>query len=139
MLRRLIPALALAATALAAPGPAGAKSFEIVRTGVFALSTDLLVRAMAKELCSCWHVSRVGEGGPMLEGVAMCLERAQLPITPGLIRALTNIEVSPDAAEFEVDPTLLGALAGLFQGAEAVAVYDPAAPQFGCRLAPDSR
>jgi hypothetical protein len=66
----------------------------------------------------------------------MCLERAQLPITPGLIGALTDIEVSPDALTFEVDPTLLGALAGLFQGANAIAEFDASNPRYGCTLVP---
>jgi hypothetical protein len=111
-----------------------AKAFKIVRTGIFVLSTDLLMRAMAKELCSCWHVDRVGEGGPFMDGVELCLERSQLPITPGLINILTEITVSDDTLVFDVDVTMLGALASLFRGDEAMATFNKAEPQFGCTL-----
>jgi hypothetical protein len=133
MLRALT---AVAALLLCAPAPAAARSVELVRTGVFALRTDLLVRALAKEMCSCRNVARVGAGGTAAESMALCLERARLPMTPGLIELLTDAEVSHDATEFELEPSFLGRIAGLFEGEGAIAVYDPAAPRFGCRLRP---
>ena len=88
----------------------------------------------AKELCSCWHVSRVGEGGPIHRGVEQCLARAQLPLTPALIRRFANVEVDETAETFEVDPTFIGGLVGLFKGENAIARFDPDQPQYGCRL-----
>jgi hypothetical protein len=132
----LRPLTAVVALLLCAPETAAARSVELARTGVFAMRTDLLVRALAKEMCSCWNVARVGAGGTAAEGMALCLERGRLPMTPGLIELLTDAEVSPDATEFELEPSFLGRIVGLFEGAEAIAVYDPAAPQFGCRLRP---
>jgi len=137
LLRRLLSVLAviLAGAALAmAATPFDAKEFRIVRTGIYALRTDMLMNAMAKELCSCVNVAGLGKRGDLSAAVEMCLERAQLPMTPGLIKALTGINVDSAAQSFEVDPTLLGALASLFQGSTARARYDRAEPQFGCRL-----
>lgn len=136
MFRTVILAALVGAAIVSGHEPAAARSVKIVRNGMFAMETGLLVRAMSKELCSCWHVSRVGGGGPLLDGVAMCLERAQLPVTPGLIAALTDVEVAPDVTEFEVTPTFLGALAGLFRGGDALAVFDATEPRYGCTLAP---
>lgn len=116
-----------------------AKEFRIIRTGIYALRTDMLMNGMAKELCSCVNVTGLGKGGDITVATEMCLERTQLPMTPGLIKALTGISVDPAAQSFEVDPTLLGALASLFQGSSARARYDLANPQFGCRLVGDAR
>lgn len=129
MFRRLIILFVLASSF-----SAEAKEFQVVRTGVFAMRTDMLVRAMVKELCSCWHVSGVGAGGPMIDGVETCLVRAQLPITPGLIKNLTNLEISDEQTMFEVDPSFLGVLVGLFIGDGAVARYDPDRSMYGCTL-----
>ena len=134
MLRRLATALPLMLLLALSNGGAEAKSFKLVRSGIFALNTNLLMRAMAKELCSSWYVSRVGEGGPFLEGIEMGLERAQLPITPGLIKALTGVSVPSELSEIEVDVSLLGAIASLFEGEQAIASYNPEQPQFGCTL-----
>ncbi|MDH3283055.1 MAG: hypothetical protein OEQ18_18280 [Gammaproteobacteria bacterium] len=113
---------------------AAAKSFKVLRTGIYAVRTDMLMNALAKELCSCVNVAEVGKGRPILEAVEICLERAQLPITPGIIKALTGTKVGPQAEYFEVDTTVLGAMVGLFQGSAAIAHYDPGRPQFGCSL-----
>lgn len=136
-LRRLhfVFAVILAGAVFGAPTTAvDAKEFRIMRTGIYALRTDMLMNAMAKELCSCVNVAGLGKSGDITAATEMCLERAQLPMTPGLIKALTGISVDPAAQSFEVDPTLLGALASLFQGSTARARYDLANPQFGCRL-----
>jgi hypothetical protein len=116
-----------------------ARSVKLVRTGVFALNTSLLMRAMAKELCSAWYVARIGEEEPFLQAIEMGLERAQLPITPGLVKALTGVEISPAVTEIEVDVTLLGAIASLFRGERAIAGYDPEHPRFGCTLKGEGR
>jgi len=132
-------AIGLAAVALASsavPDSAAAKAFKVVRTGVFALRTDMLMVALAKELCTCRMVSRVGEGRPELEAIEICLDRAQLPITPGLVFALTGIEIDDTVHEIEVGPTLLGAIASLFSGDAALARYDPRAHQYGCAFVP---
>ena len=113
---------------------ASAKTFEIVRTGVFALRTDLLLMALAKELCTCVQVSRLGEGRPLEEATGLCLERAQLPMTPGLVKALTGVSIDENAGTVEVDVSFLGAVASLFSGGAALATYDSERPQYGCSL-----
>ena len=134
MFRSLVFATLVALITGLSIADADARSFKLVRTGIFALNTSLLMRAMAKELCSAWYVARIGEEAPFLEAIEMGLARAQLPITPGLVKALTGVEISPDVTEAEVDVTLLGAIASLFRGQRAIARYDLANPQFGCTL-----
>lgn len=124
----------MAMALLALAGPSHAKSFPIARTGIFALQTGLLMSALAKELCSCINVAGIGEGRALGERVEICLERGQLPITPGLIHALTGLEVDPSHQHFEVDARFLGALARLFTGKGAIARYDRRFPQYGCTL-----
>lgn len=124
----------MAAALLAVPAPSQAKSFQIARTGAFALQTGLLMSALAKELCSCINVQRLGDGLKLGERIEICLERGQLPITPGLIRAMTGIAVDPSRQYFEVDARFLGALARLFTGRGALANYDPRFHQYGCTL-----
>ena len=126
----LLAVLLLYGTPTAALG----KTFAVVRTGVFALRTDLLMVALAKELCTCVNVSRLGESQPIDQATGLCLERAQLPMTPGLIKALTGVSIDQHAGTVEVDPSLLGAIASLFQGGAALATYDNERPQYGCSL-----
>ncbi len=140
MIRRL--GAACLALALLLPTTAEARGFRILRSGLYAIRTDLLLAMLAKELCTCRHVNGVGAGQPLDVGVEMCLVRAQLPITPGLVHRLTGITVRDEAQTFEVDRAFLLRLATLFSGRQALARYDAAQPRYGCTLirpAPPSR
>jgi len=127
-------AAALLVLALLLPGVAEARAYRILRTGIYAMRTDLLVAILAKELCTCRHVNGVGVTQPVEVSVGLCLERAQLPITPGLVRFLTGIEVRDEEQEFEVDRQFLLRLATLFSGRRALARYDAVQPRYGCTL-----
>ena len=132
ILNALIAPLVLACM-FSAPLRANAKGLKLVEEGHYAISTSLLQRILAKEICSCVFVSQVGgPNAPDSVRAQKCLERSELPLTPSLISALLHQHIDPKTKEIEITPKLLGAVLGLFQGQSALAEYR--GPKQGCAL-----
>lgn len=121
--------------AFAAP-LAEAKAISLVKQGSYAISSSFLQSILAKEMCSCVFVSKVGGESASLEIRAeKCVNRSQLPLSPDLLSLLLHEKIDPQASSIEVTPKVLGALLGLFQGHGALAIYE--GDKVGCRLLTD--
>lgn len=120
------------------PNTVAAKALKFVKDGHVALKTELLQSILAKELCTCMYVTRPGAGyAPSQRQIsenrmALCLERANLPITEGLLELITNKKIDDQDTSIEITPDLLGHFYGLFQGGKAKAKYE--GEKVGCRL-----
>ena len=100
---------------------------------------DYLQAILAKELCSCTYVTRPGpDQATDQDRLKMCFERSNLPMSPGLLRALvgteTRIDDKSNMHEVTSSPEFLGDVLSLFRGRQAVAVYE--GDGGGCRLIP---
>ena len=121
----------------ASPNLAQAKELDLIQEGSYAISSSLLQSILAKEMCSCVFVSRLGGPHSSLQIRAdKCLQRSQLPLSPRLIGKLLNEEINSRASSIGVTPKLLGAVLGLFQGRSALAVFE--GEKRGCRLLTDA-
>jgi hypothetical protein len=113
-----------------ASGIAGAKE---VSTGVYALSSQLLPNILAKEICSCLYVSKTAQRLGKKEALRRCLARANLPLSPILLRQLLVFDLSLTGRVI-VNPT---PAAEVFTGTKvssAAAIFDFSKPQYGCTI-----
>lgn len=115
------------------PNWGSAKQLEMIRLGHDALETGLIQGILAKEICTCVYVSKVGgDNTPVAKRMDKCLKRANLPMSLGTLNALVKMGPAEKAAGIVVKLKAPGKILSTFSARGAMAKFE--GEGMGCRL-----